>query len=75
LDVDAGEITVDRRAVHNIGPRRTAIGGIARTFQDIRLFTNLTVRQNIEVAFTTAPPPRLCFACVLLPLLVFGELS
>ena len=54
LDVDAGEITIDGRAVHNIGPRRTAIGGIARTFQNIRLFANLTVRQNIEVAFTTA---------------------
>ena len=51
------------RAVHNIGPRRTAIGGIARTFQNIRLFTNLTVRQNIEVAFTTARCHRLCLAC------------
>ncbi len=54
LNVDSGTIRLDGRPVHNIGPRHTAIAGIARTFQNIRLFANLTVRQNIEVAFTTA---------------------
>ncbi|MEP9374395.1 ABC transporter ATP-binding protein [Mesorhizobium sp. KR1-2] len=58
LTVDTGSITLDGRPVHNIGPRRTAIAGIARTFQNIRLFSNLTVRQNIEVAFTTARQHR-----------------
>ncbi|MET3661715.1 ABC transporter ATP-binding protein [Aquamicrobium ahrensii] len=54
LTVDAGTITLGDQAVHNIGPRQIARSGVARTFQNIRLCPNLTVRQNIEVAYTTA---------------------
>lgn len=58
LAVDAGEIRLDRAPIHNIGPRKCAIAGIARTFQNIRLFKNLTVRQNVQVAHTTARAHR-----------------
>ena len=54
LTVDSGTITLGGEAVHNIGPRRIARSGVARTFQNIRLCPNLTVRQNIAVAYTTA---------------------
>src|SRR5690606_7379589 len=58
LRVDAGTITLDGRPVHNIGPRRIALAGVARTFQNIRLCPNLTVRQNIAIAYTTAQRHR-----------------
>lgn len=54
LRVDTGTITLDGQPVHNIGPRRIALAGVARTFQNIRLCPNLTVRQNIAIAYTTA---------------------
>lgn len=58
LRVDSGTITLDGVPVHNIGPRRMALAGIARTFQNIRLCPNLTVSQNIMVAFITAQRHR-----------------
>ncbi len=58
LKVDSGTVTLDGVPVQNIGPRRMALAGVARTFQNIRLCPNLTVRQNIMVAFVTAQRHR-----------------
>jgi len=47
LSPDAGEISFDGRLFNGLAPdRRTALG-IARTFQNIRLFGHMTVLENV----------------------------
>ena len=53
LTVSGGEIRVDGRPIHNLAAEKRAKLGVARTFQNLRLFRNLSVRRNIEVAETS----------------------
>ena len=50
LSVSRGEILVNGERLETIPPERRARKGVARTFQNLRLFHNLSVRRNIEVA-------------------------
>lgn len=50
LAPDRGEIHLGGQVLHGRTPRQCARAGVARTFQNIRLFTRLTVRQNVEVS-------------------------
>lgn len=45
-----GLISFDRREIGGDKPHRVAALGLARTFQNIRLFAQLTVRENVEAA-------------------------
>jgi branched-chain amino acid transport system ATP-binding protein len=47
----SGEIRFKRESIGGLRPNRVAALGIARTFQNIRLFKNLTVLENVRVAF------------------------
>jgi branched-chain amino acid transport system ATP-binding protein len=47
---DAGSIVVDGREVFGLKPHRIARLGLARTFQNIRIFGNLSVLENVKVA-------------------------
>jgi branched-chain amino acid transport system ATP-binding protein len=47
---DAGSITFGDRDLVRLSPARIAEAGIARTFQNIRLFAQLTVIENLRVA-------------------------
>jgi branched-chain amino acid transport system ATP-binding protein len=47
---DAGEIRLGNRTLNGLAPHRIARAGIARTFQNIRLFGDLSVRENVRVA-------------------------
>lgn len=58
MQVDAGEILISGRRVSNTTPQFCMSAGLARTFQNIKLFTRLTVRQNIEVALTSGQRDR-----------------
>ena len=49
-----GEVLLDGRRVSGLDPATVARLGIARTFQNIRLFGTLSVRQNVEVARSLA---------------------
>jgi ABC-type branched-subunit amino acid transport system ATPase component len=51
----AGRVTLGDRDITGIAPYRIARLGIARTFQSIRLFAHLSVRDNILVAASAAP--------------------
>jgi len=46
---DAGEFTFDGARVTGIKPHRAAACGIARTFQNIRLFANMSALENVMV--------------------------
>ena len=57
---DSGEFTFDGARLTGLKPHQVAASGIARTFQNIRLFANMTVLENVMVgAFQkTADPAR-----------------
>lgn len=46
---DAGSFTFDDRALAGLSPDRVAAAGIARTFQNIRLFANLSALENVMI--------------------------
>ncbi len=46
-----GEILFQNKTVHGLKPYQITAHGIARTFQNIRLFPSLTVFDNVRVAF------------------------
>jgi branched-chain amino acid transport system ATP-binding protein len=49
----SGSVKLFGRPLGGASPSHCAIVGVGRTFQNVRLFGRLTVRQNIEVAHTT----------------------
>lgn len=50
LSVSDGSIALDGQAIQMLPPDARARLGVSRTFQNLRLFNNLSVRRNIEVA-------------------------
>lgn len=46
---DAGDVTFSGEALRLSSPHEVAKAGIARTFQNIRLFANMTARENVMV--------------------------
>ncbi len=58
---DRGEILFEGRSVLGLDPNQIARRGIARTFQTLRLFLNMTVKENVMAAaygHTKAGPLR-----------------
>lgn len=49
-----GSVVLNGRAIGGMKPHQVAALGLSRTFQNIRLFAQLTVRENVEAA----TPPR-----------------
>jgi ABC-type branched-subunit amino acid transport system ATPase component len=47
---DAGEILLDGKSIVGLEPHSIAVRGVARTFQTIRLFLNMTVKENVMAA-------------------------
>lgn len=47
---DEGDVRVNGSSVVGLTPDKVAARGVARTFQNVRLFLNLSVRENLEAA-------------------------
>lgn len=47
LKSDSGEIQLSDHDISRIGAHKRALRGISRTFQQVRLFSNLTVEENL----------------------------
>ena len=50
LRPDSGHVVLDGRDITGLDARAISAAGIARTFQNLRVFGSMTVRQNVEVA-------------------------
>ena len=48
--VDSGEIVFEGDKISGLAPHRITNRGIARTFQTLRLFLNMTVMENVMAA-------------------------
>ena len=64
---DSGEITFRGTPIGRLPAYRICRLGIARTFQNIRLFTKLTARDNVKVGLTNAYPYSLVSGIFRLP--------
>jgi branched-chain amino acid transport system ATP-binding protein len=65
---DAGEVRFAGTDVTGLGPRVRALAGLARSFQDSRLFPGLTVAESLALASErTASPPGPLAAGLRLP--------
>ncbi|WP_084522741.1 ABC transporter ATP-binding protein [Nocardia inohanensis] len=53
LKPDAGEVSVHGKRIRPGKPEAAAAAGLARTFQNGRVFGNLTVRENVDVGLQT----------------------
>jgi branched-chain amino acid transport system ATP-binding protein len=58
LAIDEGEVALDGTAITRASRTRRARAGLARTFQNLRLFRDLTVRENVTAGCTCAHPAR-----------------
>jgi branched-chain amino acid transport system ATP-binding protein len=47
---DAGEITLDGKSIVGLQPHQICNRGVSRTFQTLRLFLNMTVKENVMAA-------------------------
>jgi branched-chain amino acid transport system ATP-binding protein len=56
---DAGSIRIGGREIFQLKPHRIARLGLARTFQNIRLFADLSVIENVKVAAACNTPASL----------------
>ncbi len=52
LPIDAGQVVIHEQTKHKIKPQDLAVLGITRTFQDVRLFNQMTVLDNLMVVLT-----------------------
>src|SRR4051794_21089847 len=50
---DTGRIEMCARDLARLSPDRVTATGVARTFQNIRLFKDMTVLENVKVGFQT----------------------
>jgi len=48
---DAGRIALAGQDLRRLSPDRVTAGGMARTFQNIRLFSQMTVLENVKVGY------------------------
>ena len=54
---DAGRVALNGEDVTGLSPWRMARRGVGRLFQDVRVFNDLTVRENISAALMSAGAP------------------
>jgi len=62
-----GTIRIDGRRVQGLAPHRIAALGVARTFQNIRLFSDLTAEDNVLVGEHLVRRPSLVARLLVLP--------
>ena len=59
IKIDSGSITFKSKKLYKLSPTRINNLGVTRTFQDLRLITELSVRENILLAFKNNPGDKI----------------
>ena len=72
---DRGHIIFDEKPMEGLLPYKICQLGVARTFQNIRLFKQLTVLENVKIALHKDVPYQLYSAILRLPTFFRGEAS
>jgi ABC-type branched-subunit amino acid transport system ATPase component len=67
LQPTAGDVVLEGRAIQGLAPHRIAALGIARTFQNIRLFPDLSAEDNVIVGEHLRRRPSLAARLFMLP--------
>jgi branched-chain amino acid transport system permease protein len=70
--VDAGSVVFGGRELAGQSPTSIVLGGISRTFQNIRLFSSMTVLENVQTALHRASDYGLLAALVQWPWTVWA---
>jgi len=70
--VDSGSVQFTGRELVGQSPTNIVLGGISRTFQNIRLFPNMTVLENVQAALHIASHYSLAAALVQWPWTVWA---
>jgi branched-chain amino acid transport system ATP-binding protein len=73
VDADRGAIRFEGRDVRGMRPHQRARLGIARTFQNLRLFSSMTVRENLMVPLDAFAPRGMLADALRLPIARFEE--
>ncbi|ABZ83107.1 branched chain amino acid abc transporter, putative [Heliomicrobium modesticaldum Ice1] len=68
-----GDIVLRRETIVGLKPHQINQKGIARTFQNIRLFSNLTVMDNVKIAYHQHRSYNMLSAILRLPSYFHGE--
>ena len=63
----AGRITFSGQSLAGLAPHQVSACGVGRTFQNLRIFRNLTVRENVLVGLTRRNRASLAAAILRLP--------
>jgi ABC-type branched-subunit amino acid transport system ATPase component len=71
LKPDSGSISLNHRRLDRISPVKINMKGITRTFQDLRVITQLSVKENILLSFKNNPGEKMFNA--FLPQRLFKE--
>ena len=53
IEIDKGNMLINNKKMADLKDFEVANNGISRTFQDVRLFSNLTIQDHIEIALST----------------------
>jgi ABC-type branched-subunit amino acid transport system ATPase component len=65
--IDSGSVVFEGKELAGQSPTSIVLGGISRTFQNIRLFSSMTVLENVQTALHTASDYSLLAAFVQWP--------
>lgn len=61
---DSGEVLLSGKHISNLSPHRISRMGVSRTFQSVRLFSELNLHQNVEVAAINGGLDRYSSKCL-----------
>ena len=70
--IDSGSVVFEGKELAGQSPTSIVLGGISRTFQNIRLFSSMTVLENVQTALHTASNYSLLAAFVQWPWTVWA---